>query len=176
MEESGSRRPFDRSWADPSFDQGGKDGETTELLEGYSESRSEQGLTVAQKGGKVLRQVEKSSNAIVKFNRLGTHLSNERTFLAWVRTACSMFAIAIAMLKFEAIQDFLIGTLLLVCSVLTFIIGAVRYFQVKNVLENPTPEVSAFNRIGIRYYMVAVGAAFTGIFIERLYNAYQMYE
>lgn len=67
------------------------------------------------------KMLVKAQNDILKFNRMGTHLANERTLLAWVsstgllfltlkvRTAGSLFTLAVAFLKIESIQDLVLG-------------------------------------------------------------------
>ncbi len=41
---------------------------------------------------------------MLKFSRLSTHLANERTLLAWLRTSAAFFSIGLAFAKVCAVQ------------------------------------------------------------------------
>eukprot|EP01129_Flabellula_baltica_P013797 TRINITY_DN6485_c0_g1_i1.p1 TRINITY_DN6485_c0_g1~~TRINITY_DN6485_c0_g1_i1.p1 ORF type:complete len:157 (-),score=15.35 TRINITY_DN6485_c0_g1_i1:74-544(-) len=110
---------------------------------------------------------------LLKFNRIGTHLANERTLLAWVRTACSLFALAVAFLKIEIIYDLMLGMFILFMSMVTFVVGMVRYYQVKIVLERPGE--AGFNRLGLRYYIGILLLCFTAVIIYRGYTAVDLF-
>lgn len=69
---------------------------------------------------------------------------------------------------------------MLAASLLTFVIGALRYFTLKKGLESPgilsygdnvnTAEIHAFHRVGIRHYLFMLGACFLAVVIERFYS------
>lgn len=67
-------------------------------------------------------------------SRARTHLANERTFLAWLRTGLSLLAVGLAAANFlplDLIPDFpyvrLFSTLLIVTGIATVVVGANRY-------------------------------------------------
>ncbi|CAM9157764.1 unnamed protein product [Phaeothamnion confervicola] len=78
---------------------------------------------------------------LLKFERINAHLANERTWLAWVRTALSVLTVA---LSFISLTDDLSGKLqslgtavgitFVACALLTYFTGWVRYTRVKEVL------------------------------------------
>ncbi len=65
-----------------------------------------------------------------------TVLANERTFLAWFRTAISMIAGGLAVVKFSNETLFLLGGIFLIVvgGVIGFI-GIVRYIRIRQRLE-----------------------------------------
>ena len=91
---------------------------------------------------------------ILKFERISSHLSNERTWLAWVRTTVSVLSLALAYLKLQdwdgdkSLSVYTIGSIICGAGLMTFGLGADRYYKVKHALETRQPETS-FHRLGI---------------------------
>lgn len=66
-----------------------------------------------------------------------TELANERTFLAWVRTALSLFGLGFGILKVGPVRwfDEVIALLFLSCAVFALLVGVRRYFAVNGGLH-----------------------------------------
>ena len=96
---------------------------------------------------------------LLKFDRLSAHLANERTWLAWVRTALSAVSIAFSLLsltddtvKWLEVTLFVIGCLFVVNVLLTFVTGWLRYTRVKDVLMLSKRELTDnFQRLGVSH-------------------------
>lgn len=81
-------------------------------------------------------------------------MANERTFLAWVRTSLAFLTFGVGFLQYYRVESKAsvlesnsktsaierlnrpIGSICMVLSGLTLIFGAVRYFQVQDLLQN----------------------------------------
>lgn len=78
-------------------------------------------------------------------NRARDHLANERTYLAWLRTAIGVLALAAAIARFgpeaEA-RDKVAVAVTGVLGMLILIIGTRRYYQVSSHLEQGRFEIS----------------------------------
>ena len=61
--------------------------------------------------------------------------ANERTLLAWLRTSAAFFSIGLAFAKIDQFQDDVVSVSFVSVGILTFIVGCIRYYQVKIVLE-----------------------------------------
>lgn len=72
-------------------------------------------------------------------SRARDHLANERTFLAWVRTAFGTLALGIAVERFGADggsgASIVFATVLIVASVGLLVLATVRYFKVARELD-----------------------------------------
>ena len=65
-----------------------------------------------------------------------THLSNERSLLAYFRTVVVFLSSGIAILKIELFKDLIfVAYILLGLSPILLIIGIVRFFQVKKTIS-----------------------------------------
>ncbi len=73
-------------------------------------------------------------------SRARDHLANERTYLAWVRTALGALALGIAVERFGADDDdsavIAFAAILMVMGLGTLTMATVRYFAVARELEN----------------------------------------
>jgi len=67
------------------------------------------------------------------------HLANERTYLAWIRTALSLSGIGLALLKWQGIAN-AAGYLVFCLGVYALISSTVRYFRVMQLLSQNTFE------------------------------------
>lgn len=66
---------------------------------------------------------------------VNTILANERTLLAYWRTALAMGVTGITMIKILQTPEYVfLGIVLVVISVLTSILGYYRYFKMKNII------------------------------------------
>jgi len=88
-----------------------------------------------------LSAADEVSVEYLKFSRLSTHLANDRTFLAWIRTTASIFAVGFGILKSEKLFQFtldwydkLIGFMFCIAGVLCLCFGVSRYIVVKRSL------------------------------------------
>jgi len=106
----------------------------------------------------------KSEAFMLKFSRMTTHLANERTLLAWLRTSAAFFSIGLSFAKIDLIQDDIVATAFVLVAILTFIVGLVRYYQVKTVLETKDTDfqvAQGFNRLGAGRMLAAAVVAFS---------------
>lgn len=103
-------------------------------------------------------------SSMTRFQRLSTDLANERTLLAWGRTAFAAIRTCFAYLGLEGVNKFgkdslnttIIGFALL--GVIIFIIGAQRYMAIKMVVAMEKPP-EHFNRLS-NYPYLFISTAF----------------
>ena len=106
----------------------------------------------------------KSEAFMLKFSRMTTHLANERTLLAWLRTSAAFFSIGLSFAKIDLIQDDIVATAFVLVAILTFVVGLVRYYQVKTVLETKDTDfqvAQGFSRLGAGRMLAAAVVAFS---------------
>lgn len=90
----------------------------------------------------------KSTGTIVR-----DHLANERTFLAWIRTAFALIAVGLAFSKFTAGDTAILYGLLFVSLGIIFLMySVIRYNNVKNGIDKGV----LFINDQILYALVAV--------------------
>ena len=107
-------------------------------------------------------------------SRARTHLANERTFLAWLRTGLGLIVLGLAAAQFievdrdlipgvRAVSDF--AALLIVCGAVIVLVGSIRYFRGRAQIE-----VSGFQPAG-RGIAVATGlvVAIAGLSLVLVY-------
>lgn len=113
---------------------------------------------------------------VLKFERVQAHLANERTWLAWVRTALSALSIAFSLLTMSedstaqwlAVSLFVTGCFMVSNVLFTFITGWLRYVRVKDVLMLSKSEMSEhFGRFGLSHHARFLSAIL--LFISVLY-------
>mmetsp|Transcript_19605 Transcript_19605/g.25377 ORF Transcript_19605/g.25377 Transcript_19605/m.25377 type:complete len:243 (-) Transcript_19605:781-1509(-) len=103
---------------------------------------------------------------LLKFERINAHLANERTWLAWVRTALSLISCGFTLLN-EAtnysnyswrVIYFVLGSLFLCCVDLTWMTGWFRYRRNKDILSMPKESLpQKFNRFRMRFQAQFLG-------------------
>lgn len=105
---------------------------------------------------------------LLKFERVNAHLANERTWLAWVRTALSVLGVALSLLSLcddlgSISMDSLalvLGVAFVLCTLFTYVTGWLRYARVKEVLSWQGSQVKAkFGRFGLGYQARFLGIA-----------------
>ncbi|CAM9246064.1 unnamed protein product [Choristocarpus tenellus] len=104
---------------------------------------------------------------LLKFERINAHLANERTWLAWVRTALSVLTMALSLLSLTddlsssiKILGVLLGVAFVVCTLFTYFTGWLRYSRVKEVLAWRGTQVKAkLGRFGLSYQARFLGIA-----------------
>ncbi|CAM9821151.1 unnamed protein product, partial [Heterosigma akashiwo] len=104
-------------------------------------------------------QGQEFQGELLKFERVNAHLANERTWLAWVRTALAVLSSAFTFLGLT--EDFASGTQIFVFVLGCFYIGNVlltygtgwlRYAQVREILGLPGSMIKPkFNRFGLSH-------------------------
>lgn len=102
--------------------------------------------------------------ALVFMNRIGSHLANERTMLAWGRTGCSFMGVGMALIKFDDVTEGASGVMFLFVGFLCFVLGYQRYKALKNALDSD--EIMRYNfkasgalgRYSMNYLFVPSGA------------------
>jgi len=112
----------------------------------------------------------------LKFSRLSTHLANERTFLAWIRTSIAIFSVGFLLFKADQYGglnlswfDKAIGMMFVVTGIFCFITGTLRYFKVKEALNQVNP-LDSLRRVGVRYLIVAMALIFLSALVKVLYT------
>lgn len=115
--------------------------------------------------------VREEVDAMLKLNRLTSFLANERTYLAWVRTACSMFALAISTLALTSKEQgaewwlgWATGLMIACLSAVCYWHGVERYFRVKHVLSQREPP-PGYGRRSMRPFSALVGAVWLAFMI-----------
>lgn len=104
---------------------------------------------------------------LLKFERINAHLANERTWLAWVRTALSTLSCAFAFLSLAStgtyrLLVYLLGCLFCLGVLLVYTTGWLRYQRIKLVLGLSFSDMkSKFDRIGVTW----VARLFGGLFL-----------
>lgn len=104
---------------------------------------------------------------LLKFERINAHLANERTWLAWVRTALSTLSCSFAFLSLSSsgyfeIMIYILGSLFCLSVLFVYATGWLRYVRVKLILGLSFNEMkNRFDRIGIHW----VARIFGGLFI-----------
>jgi len=93
----------------------------------------------------------------LKYERILAHLANERTFLAWERTALALLSISFSVLRlamdrngFEAKVTYFIGCAVIFAVPVTSAVGFVRYNQTKSILLLPDIDITLkFGSVGV---------------------------
>ena len=113
--------------------------------------------------------VARDVDSMLKLNRITSALANERTFLAWIRTTCSMFSLAISLNSLDQGENVNwrwlgFGTGLVVTSLgaASYLHSVERYFRVKNVLLLAQPP-SQYGRKSIRPFTALVGVVWLAV-------------
>ena len=105
---------------------------------------------------------------LLKFERVNAHLANERTWLAWVRTALSVLGVALSLLSLMDDMDtvamdslaLVLGVAFVVCTLFTYMTGWLRYTRVKKVLTWTSDQVKgSFGRFGLQYFTRFLGVS-----------------
>lgn len=105
---------------------------------------------------------------LLKFERVNAHLANERTWLAWVRTALSVLGVALSLISLtddlgSTSMDstaLALGVAFVLCTLFTYMTGWLRYARVKEVLTWTGSQVKGkFGRFGLQYFTWFLGAA-----------------
>jgi len=104
---------------------------------------------------------------LLKFERINAHLANERTWLAWVRTALSTLSCAFAFLSLSSSGTYetfiyILGSLFCLSVLFVYVTGWLRYTRIKLILGLSFSEMkNRFDRIGITW----VARLFGGLFL-----------
>jgi len=96
-------------------------------------------------------------SSLLKFERINAHLANERTWLAWIRTAVAILGCAFSFLNLaeNSIGQYdniavALGIGFVLCVLLTFFTGWFRYKQVKRLLLREINDLNdSFERLGV---------------------------
>lgn len=98
---------------------------------------------------------------LLKFERINAHLANERTWLSWVRTALASMTCAFSFLNLTSYDDtwgttlFVLGSLFVAGSLVTYITGRLRFQRLKTVLSMEySALVPKFKRFGMAHHAV----------------------
>lgn len=99
-------------------------------------------------------------------NRARDHLANERTYLAWMRTAVAFMGFGIVIVKLRHLTPpaqrhglgWELGLVFAVAGLLMVLLATWHYFQVHNALENDTYEPEKRWIIVCSLVVVLVGA------------------
>ena len=117
---------------------------------------------------------------LIKFENIQAHLANERTFLAWARTALSSLSIAYSLLSLVSeaeatwlqISLYLVGSAFVVSVLTTFLTGWLRFARVRDVLTmaklSSKHVIVHFHRIGLShqaFFLAALCVLLTAIYL-----------
>jgi hypothetical protein len=107
----------------------------------FAEQRTSQNEVIVDdpKGPQPTTSANSFRGELLKFERINAHLANERTWLAWVRTALSTLSCAFAFLSLTTsgvfkVLTYILGCLFCICVVFVYVTGWMRYTQVKLIL------------------------------------------
>jgi len=111
-------------------------------------------------------------DSMLRLNRMASFLANERTFLAWIRTSCSLFGLAISTLSLSINEEpsswrWLALSTGLVISLLAGVSyghGVERYFRLKSVLFMHDPP-AAYGRRSIQPFAIFTAAVWVGVIV-----------
>ena len=108
--------------------------------------------------------------------RAREHLANERTLLAWVRTAIGLMGLGFVVARFgiflkqvavmsaadasrESLASGIIGTSLVAAGVLAGVLGAVRFYRARTQIERGSFEPEAFAEVLVVGVTIVAGIA-----------------
>ena len=109
---------------------------------------------------------------LIKFENIQAHLANERTWLAWVRTALSALSVAFSLLTLAgdstrswlAALLFLLGSGFIISVFTAFATGWFRYARIRDILMLAKREIPIhLHRVGVSHQ-----ARFTGFLFSFL--------
>lgn len=73
-----------------------------------------------------------------------TKLANERTLFAYLRTSLYLLTAGIGILEIESIEHLkIIAYISLTCSVILFLVGVIKFIQLKKQLKDYAPQKSS---------------------------------
>lgn len=103
---------------------------------------------------------------LLKFERINAHLANERTWLAWIRTALGLLTCAFMLesqgTKSWTVTYFVLGCFFVASVDLAWITGWFRYRRTKEILAMAKENLpSKFYRVKIRFQAHVLGILFT---------------
>jgi len=105
-------------------------------------------------------------------SRARTHLANERTFLAWLRTGLSMIALGLGAAQFlerDLVPGVPVTTIfaafLVVCGVLIAVVGGVHYAHARNQIEEGQLRATSYATKMAVVMAIAVGVLAFGLVI-----------
>ncbi|CAE7029660.1 unnamed protein product [Symbiodinium natans] len=108
------------------------------------------------------QQTDEIVTAMERFNRLSTDLANERTLLAWIRTAMAGIRTIFVFYAIEGVSRFWeagvsMSEILMALLVLILLFtGRARYYAIKELILKRDPPAS-FGRVSLRYTYLVLG-------------------
>jgi len=90
------------------------------------------------------------------------HLANERTYLAWIRTALSLAGVGLALLKWQGIANSA-GYLVFCLGVMALVSSTVRYFRVMQQLSQSKFEPNVHGIVSVVVVIFGVLVALLGL-------------
>eukprot|EP00927_Polykrikos_kofoidii_P054872 TRINITY_DN49224_c0_g1_i1.p1 TRINITY_DN49224_c0_g1~~TRINITY_DN49224_c0_g1_i1.p1 ORF type:complete len:323 (-),score=36.00 TRINITY_DN49224_c0_g1_i1:67-1035(-) len=142
---------------------------SSDTLVSHNSASSNHDVSIA-----ITNQMEQAAETIDRFSRLSTDLSNERTLLAWIRTAMAATRTSIAFLALTAEGVWLGGLHLSRMAMVTLVLtaavgGIVRYRSVKAATFLRLPP-RQFGRLSIHWFifftMVSVSTLVMGMYSQ----------
>jgi len=132
------------------------------------EHRSSSNSAVVEdpKGPQPMTNATSFRGELLKFERINAHLANERTWLAWVRTALSTLSCAFAFLSLSSsgyygVLVYVLGSLFCLCVIFVYVTGWLRYTRVKLILGLSFNEMkNRFDRVGVTWVARILGTLF----------------
>lgn len=102
---------------------------------------------------KGFEKTEKHLDEIEKINTISTRMANERTFLAWVRTAFSLVSFGIILLKLDTdpiTQS--VGCLMELVGISCFFIGSHQYDVFQTIIDTNKLSKNSFKKSHLKRY------------------------
>jgi putative membrane protein len=108
--------------------------------------------------------------------RAREHLANERTLLAWIRTAIALMGLGFVVARFglflreisaigghsvqaESVYSGPIGIVLVAAGLVAVAVSTVRFFQARDQIEKGRYEPAAFPEVAVVVFTLGAGAA-----------------
>ncbi len=119
---------------------------------------------------------EQDANTGSESTRAREHLANERTLLAWIRTAIALMGLGFVVARFglflreisaiggrsvqaESVYSGPIGIVLVAAGLLAVVMSTVRFFQARDQIEKGRFEPAAYPEIAVVVFTLFAGAA-----------------
>jgi inner membrane protein YidH len=119
---------------------------------------------------------EQETSAGSESTRAREHLANERTLLAWIRTAIALMGLGFVVARFglflreisaiggqsvqaESVYSGPIGIVLVAAGLLAVVMSTVRFFQARYQIEKGRFEPAAYPEVAVVAFTLIAGAA-----------------
>ena len=100
-------------------------------------------------------------------SRLRDHLANERTYLAWMRTAVAMMGFGVVIVRLRYLlpphlprtgQGWQLGLLFALVGLLTVFLSTVHYFDIRRAIDEDTYEPNRWWVLVFSFFVMLIGS------------------